>query len=174
MLPRSSRATSSGASLIQAGAGVASPPQGAPALACQWSWWMWRPRGSSPPWRPSSLLPAELRCVAMETTWQTRRQAEAANSSSGACRSEGGGDGVSKHARLCVCPCVRSVSALCVEGHGCITLGVSASMHARACVCLEASMSAWTCSERHAWQGHRVCAGVCMPGCDAWQRAHLG
>ena len=99
-----------------------------------WSWWMQRPRGLSPPWRPSSLLPAEPRCVAMETAWQTRQQAEAANSSSGACWSEGGGDGVSKQARLCVCPCVHSLSALCVEGRVCSTLGVSASMHVHACV----------------------------------------
>lgn len=135
---------------------------------------MQRPRGLSPPWRPSSLLPAELRCVAMETAWQTRQQAEAANSSSGACWSEGGGDGVSKQARLCVCPCVHSLSALCVEGRVCSTLGVSASMHVHACVCLEASMSVWTCSESRVRQGRGVCTGVCMLGCDAWQCARLG
>ena len=121
-----------------------------------------------------SLLPAERRCVAMETAWQTRQQAEAANSSSGACRSEGGGDGVSKHARLCVCPCVHSLSTLCVEGHVYSTLGVSASVHMRACVCLEASMSVWLCLERRVRQGRGLCTGVCMHGCDAWQCTRLG
>lgn len=101
-------------------------------------------------------------------------EAEAANSSSGACWSEGGGDGMSRHAQLCVCPCVPSMRALCVEGRVCRTLGVSASVRVGACVCLEASVSVRACSESRVRQGRGVCTGVCMPGCDTWPCAHLG
>lgn len=79
---------------------------------------MQRPQGSSPPWRPSSPLSRAEMCRHGSFLANTP-EAEAANSSSGACWSEGGGDGMSRHAQLCVCLCVPSMRALCVEGGVC-------------------------------------------------------
>lgn len=83
----------------------------------------------------------------METAWQTRQQAEAANSSLGACCSEGGGDGMSERQPGSAC-------VTCVWGEGSEGSGGAARRWARPGVpCARVRMEAGV-SEPVRWACH--------------------